>query len=138
MQISSFKLLGFLILSKVTCAFYLVETSMYHTVQCTRTGTLSKLDAWTLPKSTNKNPFDKFSSSSFSASWYDDHNPTSRKVVYNDSDQDEVYRFFTSFSADNNDMSANKEPRTTDNVINPSRRALRHIAGKVYKRLRQI
>ena len=44
--------------------------------------TSTSLNAWTLPNNNNltsRNPFGKFS-----ATWYDDHNPTARKVVYND------------------------------------------------------
>jgi hypothetical protein len=94
------------------------------------------LNAWTLPKPISKKTFDSFTSSSFSASWYDDHNPTARKVVYNDLDQEEKYHFVLSFQSDDWIDQPSTLPHCKSE--DKGRRPLKALAGTVYKRLQNL
>ena len=118
----------------VTILFLAIEANAYNVALNMRKVPLNVLNAWTLPKPTNKNPFDTFKPSSFSASWYDDHNPTARKVIYNDFDEDEIYHFVVSFKSDDwINPPIESAPRTSEIK---TRRPLSHFASKVYKRFR--
>ena len=108
-----------------------IKTGAYSVSLKTKKIPLTTLNAWTLPKPTNKNPFETFKPSSFSASWYDDHNPTARKVIYNDFDHDEIFHFAVSFQSDDwISPPYESAPRINETT---TRRPLRLFAGKVYK-----
>jgi hypothetical protein len=116
--------------------FLATEVAAYDVTSHLRKVPLTKLNAWTLPKPTNKNLFETFKPSSFSASWYDDHNPTARKVTYNDFDQEELYHFSVSFNADDwIDPPHVAAPHASEDK---TRRPLKVLASKVYKRLKNL
>jgi hypothetical protein len=64
-------------LANAALFFYLTTTNAYQLGAMLKPHTSTSLNAWTLPKPASKNPFGTFT-------WYDDHNPTARKVVYHD------------------------------------------------------
>ena len=132
------KLYTLAVLHFATMLFLATDAAAYGTpvVSHSRKIPLTKLNAWTLPKPTNKHPFDIFKPSSFSASWYDDHNPTARKVIYNDFDQDELYHFVVSFKSDDwIDPPHEVVPQTSKDK---TRRPLKVFASSVYKRFRNL
>lgn len=132
-----FKLCRLVVPLLATLLFLSMEVAAYDVVSHLRNVVpITKLNAWTLPKATNKKPFDTFTPSSFSASWYDDHNPTARKVIYNDFDQDELYHFVVSFKSDDwIDPPHEEPPRTSDNK---TRIPLKVLASNVYKRFKNL
>ena len=116
--------------------FLAMEAAAYKVSSHSSTLPLTQLNAWTLPKPTNKNLFGTFKPSSFSASWYDDHNPTARKVIYNDLDQEELYHFAVSFTSDDWIDQTYDAAYQTSEV--KARRPLQLLANKVYTRLKNL
>ena len=127
------KLYTSLVVLLATICLLAIEATSYQVSSQMRKGPLTKLNAWTMPKPMHKNPFDTFKPSSFSATWYDDHNPTARKVVYNDYDQDELYNFVVSFKSDDW-ISPPYEPEVPHIKDGKAQRPLKLLAGKLYRR----
>jgi formylmethanofuran dehydrogenase subunit E len=164
MNMLSSKLYTFVSLTVIALLLDLTLTNAFQIIGPTKTASVTSLNAWTLPKPDSKNMFSKFTSSSFSTTWYDDHNPTARKIVYNEyvspenifdlneissnrpyhclsspsficSDQEEPFRFVTSFSTDDWIItSASKTPVKEVKM----RRPLRVFASNVYKLIRHV